>query len=366
MSKLKVVQLLPELNIGGVERGTKDFSEALVQRGHKSIVISNGGLFEQDIINAGGIHLKLPIHKKNPISFLQATELVRIYKEYEPDIVHVRSRMPAWINYYAFKKLDKKPILVSTFHGLYSTPIYSKVMAKVDHTIAISKTVRDYIKNTYSVEDKNITIIPRGCDPLLFNKIKPNINWLNEWYEEFPQTKNKIILTLPTRISQWKGVDSFIDLIASINNDAFHALVVGPTSKKKEKYLNDLQAKIKDKGLDSLITFTGSRNDISNIYKISDIVYNLSIKPEPFGRTTIEAIASGSKVMGWNHGGTKEILEELYPDGLVELNDIAQLKQQTLIISKENYAKPKENTFLSSKLIDSTIQLYQDLLKASS
>ena len=366
MSKLKVVQLLPELNIGGVERGTKDFSEALVQRGHQSIVISNGGLFEQDIINAGGIHLKLPIHKKNPISFLQATELVRIYKEYEPDIVHVRSRMPAWINYYAFKKLNKKPILVSTFHGLYSTPIYSKVMAKVDHTIAISKTVRDYIKNTYSVEDKNITIIPRGCDPLLFNKIKPNINWLNEWYEEFPQTENKIILTLPTRISQWKGVDSFIDLIANINNDAFHALVVGPTSKKKQKYLNDLQSKIKDKGLDSLITFTGSRNDISNIYKISDIVYNLSIKPEPFGRTTIEAIASGSKVIGWNHGGTKEILEELYPDGLVELNDIAQLKQQTLIISKENYAKPKENTFLSTKLIDSTIQLYQDLLKDSS
>jgi glycosyltransferase involved in cell wall biosynthesis len=365
MNKLKVVQLLPELNIGGVERGTKDFSEALVQRGHKSIVISNGGLFEQDIINAGGIHLKLPIHKKNPISFLQATELVRIYKEYEPDIVHVRSRMPAWINYYAFKKLDKKPILISTFHGLYSTPIYSQVMAKVDHTIAISKTVRDYIKNTYSVEDKNITIIPRGCDPLLFNKTKPDINWLNSWYEEFPQTKNKIILTLPTRISKWKGVDSFIDLISDINNDSFHALVVGPTSKKKKKYLNDLKAKIKDKGLSSLITFTGSRSDISNIYKISDIVYNLSVKPEPFGRTTIEAIASGSKVIGWNHGGTKEILEELYPDGLVELNDIAKLKQQTLIISKENYAKPKENTFLSSKLIDSTIQLYRDLLKAS-
>jgi glycosyltransferase involved in cell wall biosynthesis len=365
MNKLKVVQLLPELNIGGVERGTKDFSEALVQRGHKSIVISNGGLFEQDIINAGGIHLKLPIHKKNPISFLQVKELVRVYKEYEPDIVHIRSRMPAWINYYAFKKLDKKPILISTFHGLYSTPIYSQVMAKVDHTIAISKTVRDYIKNTYSVEDKNITIIPRGCDPLLFNKTKPDINWLNSWYEEFPQTKNKIILTLPTRISKWKGVDSFIDLISDINNDSFHALVVGPTSKKKKKYLNDLKAKIKDKGLSSLITFTGSRSDISNIYKISDIVYNLSVKPEPFGRTTIEAIASGSKVIGWNHGGTKEILEELYPDGLVELNDIAKLKQQTLIISKENYVKPKENTFLSSKLIDSTIQLYRDLLKAS-
>ena len=365
MSNLKVVQLLPELNIGGVERGTKDFSEALVKRGHQSIVISNGGLFEEDITSAGGTHIKLPIHKKSPFSLLLAKELVKIYKEYDPDIVHVRSRLPAWINYYAFKKLEKKPILVSTFHGLYSTPIYSKVMAKVDHSIAISKTVSDYIKNTYNLEDKKITIIPRGCDPLLFNKIKPDINWLNKWYEEFPQTRNKIILTLPTRISQWKGVDSFIDLIAAINNDAFHALVVGPTSKKKENYLNDLQSIIKNKDLSSFITFTGSRSDISNIYKISDIVYNLSIKPEPFGRTTIEAIASGSKVMGWDHGGTKEILEQLYPDGLVKLNDIDQLKQQTLLISKKDYSKPKENTFLSSKLIDSTIQLYQDLLKAS-
>ena len=95
MSKLKVVQLLPELNIGGVERGTKDFSEALVQRGHQSIVISNGGLFEQEIINAGGIHLKLPIHKKNPFSLLQAKELVKVYKQYEPDNVQVRTRMHA-------------------------------------------------------------------------------------------------------------------------------------------------------------------------------------------------------------------------------------------------------------------------------
>ena len=366
MSNLKVIQLLPELNFGGVERGVKDFSKALVDRGHQSIVISNGGLLQEEIENNGAKHINLPIHKKRISSLFLASQLKEIYEKEKPDIVHIRSRMPAWINFFAFKKLKKRPLLISTFHGLYSTPIYSQVMSKVDHTISISNTVKNYIQSTYKMTDDQITIIPRGCDSDQFNKRGIEESWLNKWYEKFPQTQGKTILTLPTRITKWKGVDSFIDLIANINNDAFHALVVGPTSKKKQKYLNDLQSKIKDKGLDSLITFTGSRNDISNIYKISDIVYNLSIKPEPFGRTTIEAIASGSKVIGWNHGGTKEILEELYPDGLVELNDIAQLKQQTLIISKENYAKPKENTFLSTKLIDSTIQLYQDLLKDSS
>ena len=124
MSKFKVIQLLPELNIGGVERGTKDFSKVLVDRGHDSLVISNGGVFEKDIIEDGGKHINLPIHKKSLFSFRYASDLRGIYLSEKPDIVHVRSRMPAWINYFAFKKLTKKPILVSTFHGLYSTPIY--------------------------------------------------------------------------------------------------------------------------------------------------------------------------------------------------------------------------------------------------
>ena len=151
MNKLKVIQLLPELNIGGVERGTKDFSRALVEKGHDSIVISNGGLFEQDIQKDGARHIKLPIHKKSLFSLFLSRKLKSIYKIEKPDIVHVRSRMPAWINFYAFKKLSKKPILVSTFHGLYSTPIYSQIMSKVDHIIAISKTVKEYITNTYNI-----------------------------------------------------------------------------------------------------------------------------------------------------------------------------------------------------------------------
>jgi glycosyltransferase involved in cell wall biosynthesis len=238
-------------------------------------------------------------------------------------------------------------------------------MAKVDHIIAISKVVRDYIVETYNVDNSKITIIPRGCDPKVFNMGSPNSEWLEDWHNEFPQTKNKIILTLPTRISQWKGVDSFIELIASLKDMNFHALVVGPTSRKKKRYLSELKDKVDEKGINNFITFTGSRNDISNIYKISDIVYNLSIKPEPFGRTTIEALSSGAKVIGWNHGGTKEILEELFPHGLVDLNDIDSLKSRTIEVSSKNFQSPKPNTFLSERMTDSTISLYQELINKS-
>ena len=125
MNNLKVIQLLPELNIGGIERGTKDFSKFLVENGHESIVISNGGIYKKDIVNHGAKHISLPIHKKSLFSYFLSNKLKTIYEKEKPDIVHIRSRMPAWINYFAFKKLTKKPILVSTFHGLYSTPLYS-------------------------------------------------------------------------------------------------------------------------------------------------------------------------------------------------------------------------------------------------
>tara|TARA_B100001250_G_C19808544_1_gene794616 strand:- start:1553 stop:2644 length:1092 start_codon:yes stop_codon:yes gene_type:complete len=363
---VKIIQLLPELNIGGVERGTKDFSKALVENGHESIVISNGGIYENDIIESGGKHINLPIHKKSLFSFLLSKNLRTIYEQENPDIIHIRSRMPAWINHFAYKRLDKKPILISTFHGLYSTPIYSKVMSKADHMIAISDTVKDYIVNTYNVPEHKITKIPRGCDAKVFNNEELPQSWTSSWYDEYPQTKDKIILTIPTRISKWKGVDSFIELISLLDDDNYHGLIVGPASKTKLKYLKELQHKVSILNLSDKVTFTGSRSDIANIYKMSDIVFNLSIKPEPFGRTTIEAISCGSKVAGWDHGGTKEILEQLYPEGLVDLNNVDKLKEAVLKISSKNYRHPDENIFTVEKMTERTLNLYNQLTNTKS
>lgn len=361
MNKLKVVQLLPELNTGGVERGSTDLSNELVKRGHASFVISNGGRFEKEIIDNGGTHIKLPIHKKSISSLFLANKLFKIYESINPDIIHVRSRVPALINLLAYRKFKQdKPKLISTFHGLYSKPFYSQVMAKVDHTIAISDVVKKYIQSNYSLEDQQITLIPRGCDQNIFNKNSLDNNWLNNFIEKYPNITNKKILTLPGRITRWKGAESFIELINRLDS-SYHGLIVGPVAVNKKSYLEYLKNIVSKKNLIDRITFTGGVSDIENIYKISDIVFNLSLKPEPFGRTTIEAISCGTKVVGWDHGGTKEILENLYPIGLAELSNTDSLVEVT-IHAAQSEIMPKDNIYTSEVMLNSTINLYESLV----
>ncbi len=358
---MKVLQILPQLNIGGVERGTLDLSKALIQNGHDAFVISGGGILVNELEKSGATHYEMPVHIKSLKTLFLAKKLSEKILSINPDIVHVRSRMPAWVNYRAFKKLQNKPVLVSTFHGLYSFPIYSKVMSFVDHTIAISNTVESYIIQNYDLEKKDITIIPRGCDPNTFNNVSIDPKEKDDLLNEFPQIKGKKVLTIPGRITKWKGIAEFIQLMSLLDN-SYHGLVVGPTAKSKKRYFNKLLEKVSSLNLDNRITFTGSRRDISNIYKISDIVYNLSQTPEPFGRTMIEAIACGTKVVGWNHGGASEILKKLFPQGLVDLDEMEKLRDTTVTIANTS-STPSENTFTAKRMTDSTIDLYNKLLK---
>ena len=358
---MKVLQILPQLNIGGVERGTLDLSKALIENGHDAFVISGGGILVNELEKSGATHYEMPVHIKSLKTLFLAKKLSEKILSINPDIVHVRSRMPAWVNYRAFKKLQNKPVLVSTFHGLYSFPIYSKVMSFVDHTIAISNTVESYIIQNYDLEKKDITIIPRGCDPNTFNNVSIDPKEKDDLLNEFPQIKGKKVLTIPGRITKWKGIAEFIQLM-SLLDDSYHGLVVGPIAKSKKRYFSKLLEKVSSLNLDNRITFTGSRRDISNIYKISDIVYNLSQTPEPFGRTMIEAIACGTKVVGWNHGGASEILKKLFPQGLVDLDEMEKLRDTTVTIANSS-STPSENTFTAKRMTDSTIDLYNKLLK---
>ena len=357
---MKVLQILPQLNIGGVERGTLDLSKALIQKGHESYVISGGGILVDELIQSGAKHYEIPVHIKSLRTLSLAKNLSKTISSIDPDIVHVRSRMPAWVNFRAFKMLQKKPLLISTFHGLYSFPIYSQVMSFVDHSIAISKTVEKYILKNYKLNKGDITVIPRGCDPAGFNNSSINPDHKAKILNEFPEIVGKKVLTIPGRNTKWKGVAEFIELL-SLLDGSYHGLIVGPTAKSKIKYLNKLQNKVSSLNLEDKITFTGSRRDIADIYKISDVVFNLSQTPEPFGRTMIEAIACGAKVVGWNHGGASEILSELFPQGLVKLNDMNELLNTTNLITSSNFS-PRENTFTASRMTNSTINLYQNLI----
>lgn len=240
---MKVLQILPQLNIGGVERGTLDLSKALIQKGHESFVISGGGILVDELIQSGAKHYEIPVHIKSLRTLSLAKNLSKTISFIDPDIVHVRSRMPAWVNFRAFKMLQKKPLLISTFHGLYSFPIYSQVMSFVDHSIAISKTVEKYILKNYKLNKGDITVIPRGCDPTEFNNSSINPDHKAKILNEFPEIVGKKVLTIPGRITKWKGVAEFIELL-SLLDESYHGLIVGPTAKSKIKYLNKLQNKV--------------------------------------------------------------------------------------------------------------------------
>ena len=362
---MKILQLLPELKIGGVERGTVDLSHELLENNHVSGVISAGGHLVESLESHGAQHFKLPIAKKNFLALKQYRKLREIYAEFQPDIIHVRSRFPAWINFLALKNYSHfRPIVISTFHGLYSKPFYSKSMAYADEIITISKTVDEYVLKNYSVNKENLHLIYRGCDLEEFNTSDVTEEWKKDWFNEFPQTKNKTLLTLPGRITSWKGIESFMSLIKNLKGKNFHGLIPGPVSPNKLNYLKSLNKFIQKHNLESQITFCGARKDIANIYKISSIVFNLSSKPEPFGRTIIEAAACGTRVMGWNRGGVGESIKAINPTGLIPFGDEKALIERIPVLIKENCSQSIPRKFTKKYQASQTIALYERTFKA--
>ena len=363
---MRVLQLLPELKVGGVERGTVDLSEYLVSQGHESAVVSGGGQLVELLSQHGAKHFQLPIAKKNLTAVMQIKNLKNLYCIFQPDIVHVRSRFPAWINYFALRNSpSNSPKIISTFHGLYSKPFYSKSMSYADEIIAISKTVKDYIHTNYQVSPEHLHLIYRGCDTEEFNLQMQDKIWLDKWYEEFPQTKTKTVLTLPGRITGWKGIEQFIELFTRLDTKKYHGLIPGPVNANKNKYFQTLEELIDRCNLKSDITFCGARSDIANIYKISDIVFNLSSKPEPFGRTIIEAAACGTHVMGWNLGGVKESIEMINPLGLITHGDIEELANYIPRMLAQPTPKTIPNIFTKEHLVQATVKVYEQALSAS-
>jgi glycosyltransferase involved in cell wall biosynthesis len=362
---MKILQLLPELKIGGVERGTVDLSNELLENNHVSGVVSAGGHLVKSLESQGAQHFKLPIAKKNFLALKQYRKLREIYAEFQPDIIHVRSRFPAWINFLALKNYPYiRPVVISTFHGLYSKPFYSKSMSYADEIITISKTVDEYVLKNYSVNKKNLHLIYRGCDLEEFNTSDLTEKWKKDWFDKFPQTKNKTLLTLPGRITSWKGIESFISLIKNLNDKNYHGLIPGPVSPNKLNYLKSLKKLVQQNALESQITFCGARKDIANIYKISTIVFNLSSKPEPFGRTIIEAAACGTRVMGWNRGGVGESINAINPTGLIPFGDEKALIERIPLLIKENCPQSIPRKFTKKYQASQTIALYEKTYKA--
>lgn len=366
---MKVIQILPELNSGGVERGTLEVGQYLVDQGHESIVISNGGRLVSQLEAEGSRHISLPVHKKRISSLKQVKVLRRLFEEERPDVIHLRSRLPAWLAYLAWRKMDPltRPRLITTVHGMYSVNAYSKIMTRGEQVICVSNSVKDYVlKNYPDVPEDKLTVIHRGVDPAMFPYgFQPSANWLEKWRQQYPQLDSKFVITLPGRITRWKGPLDFIQVVAELKKQGIpiHGLLVGEPHPKKLDFLKEVKAEIQGAGLEQDITLVGHRSDLREIMAVSGVVVSCSTAPEAFGRVTLEALALGKPVAGYAHGGVAEQLEALLPEGKIHVGDTAAMID---LLSRWHEQTPvpapkPENPFTLDNMCLETCKIYLDI-----
>ncbi len=365
--RLTVVQVLPALESGGVERGTLEVAAALVAAGHRSIVVSAGGRLVEALTAAGSEHITLPTGKKSLFSLLQVRPLRALLREQGVDILHARSRMPAWIAWLAWRGMpvSSRPHFVTTVHGLYSVNRYSAIMMRGERVIAVSDTARDYILHNYpDVDSRRVVTIHRGVDRNEFPYgYQPDEGWLKAWYEQYPFLKERRVLTLPGRLTRLKGHEDFIGLIAALvaQGHDVHGLIVGHLDPGRARYIAGLRRSMQQAGVTDRITLTGQRADMKDIYACSDIVLSLSAKPESFGRTVLEALCLGVPVIGYDHGGVGEILAALYPQGRVPRGDTRMLLERTQQLLAAPQAVAENRAYLLDTMLAKTLDLYREL-----
>ncbi|WP_347261082.1 glycosyltransferase, partial [Rudaea sp.] len=217
--KLTVVQLLPALNAGGVERSTLEIGAALAAAGHRSIAISAGGRLVEKFVAQGSEHITLDIGRKSLATLRHVWTLRRLLAAIRPDIVHARSRLPAWIGWYALRGLrGTRPHFVTTVHGLNSPGRYSAILTRGERVICVSNTLRDYVLQHYPGLDRaRIAVIPRGIDPAEFPRdCRADEVWRARFFAEFPQLAGGKLLTLSGRGTRLKGHRDAVDLLANL------------------------------------------------------------------------------------------------------------------------------------------------------
>jgi len=357
--RLTVIQLLPALNSGGVERATLETGQALVDRGHKSIVISAGGRLVEQLTNAGSEHITLDVATKSLFTLKKIWTLKRLFQKIRPDIVHARSRLPAWLTYLALQGMKKpRPHFVTSVHGLNSPGFYSAILTRGERVVCVSSTVRDYVLQHYGfpLESRVIVIAP-GINSREFpSEFQPDSKWKKDFFSVFPQLENNFLLTLPGRGTRLKGHRDAIELLAALKENNIHAqlLLLGAREPHREAYIQEIEQFAVQKNVADRLVITPPRHDVREIYAISSLILQLSTKPEAFGRTVLEALSLGRPVLGYAHGGVDELLRQLYPVGRVPVRDFAALVN---CASRLLHNAPSVNSFRDYSLESSQARL---------
>jgi glycosyltransferase involved in cell wall biosynthesis len=322
-----VLQVIPSLVSGGVERGTVEVASALVAAGWAAYVASSGGPMERELARAGVKHIQLPLTSKNPLTIRRnAALLVEIIREHKIDIVHARSRAPAWSAWRAAKKTRRR--FVTTFHNVYGDkPFikhwYNSIMARGERVVAISEFVAARAANDYGVGPDRLRMIPRGVDLNLFDPSRVNGDRVADLAAKCRVPDGFAVVMLPGRLTRWKGGLDFIEAVAKLGRHDVCCLLVG--AEQRPGFRRELEAAIARHGLGGQFRIVEDCRDITAAYVLSDVVVSASTDPEGFGRTIVEAQAMGRPVIATDHGGARETVIPGRTGWLVPPSDTAAL-----------------------------------------
>jgi glycosyltransferase involved in cell wall biosynthesis len=323
---LTILQILPALNEGGVEQSTVDMARYIMRHGGRAIVASSGGKRAADLGDA--MHHTLPLRSKSPLVLHRnARALADLIAKERPDIIHVRSRAPAWSAWWACERLGETHRFVSTYHGVYSAGTlaqrwYSSPMRRGRVIIANSEFIADHLRTVHGVAANRIHVAPRGVDAtfLVADIDDATISALRTDWSAPADTP---LLALVGRLTRWKGQHVFLDALAHVRDLDWCALIVG--SATSETYAAEIAAQARALGIADRVRLLGPRRDVPAIYAAATLAFTCSIEPEAFGRAAIEAMAMGAPVIATAHGGSLETVVDGETGWLVPPGDARAL-----------------------------------------
>lgn len=370
-----ILQIVPELISGGVERGTIDIAKAISDAGYVSLVASSGGLMVPQLQAVGARHITLPLASKNPFQiYFNAKRIERLIQRYQVDIVHARSRAPAWSAYLASKRCGCH--FMTTWHGTHSFKSdlkkrYNSIMGRGEKVIAVSEFIKSHILRHYAVEESRITVVHRGVDLDVFNPDKISQERITRLANRYDITHDQPVILLPARMTEWKGHLFLLEALAHVKDLPFVCVFAGK-SDVHQTYIEAINKRIEALGLHGRVRIVNQISDMPALYALSTIVVSASMRPEAFGRVATEGQSMKKLVIATNHGGSKETVIDGKTGWLIEPGNVEQLGaslQHALQLDAsahhqmgEAARKHIELHFSLEGMCKQTIKLYDSLL----
>ena len=369
---MKILQLIPELELGGAERGAVDVAVALNHEGIENYIASGGGRFLPHIQRHGTKHIQMPLHWRF-FFFINFFRLLHLVRKEKITLIHARSRAPAWLGW-AVARLTGVHF-VTTFHGTYNfswygKKLYNSIMARGDRVIAISQFIQDHITSHYRVKSGALCVVLRGIDMVRFNPDAIHPDRLQDLARRWQLPDNCPSVLLPARFSTWKGQELLIEALAKLKDRVnFHCLLVGDSGENQAfaKRVTQLADQL---GISEKVQMTGTCEDMPAALMLSDVVVSASRDPEAFGRVIVEAQAMARVTVAPAHGGALEQVTHGKTGYLFKPNDaddLAEKLEKSLQLSQARRAiigtaaRKASSRYDVKKMVKDTIAIYQDL-----